>query len=138
MNITTLPYGNSTEVALDVPAAIARAKELLAEQGFGVLCEIDVAATLRAKLGAEIGEYVILGACRPDAARTGLAAEPDLGLLLPCNVVVRRAQGRTNVAVIDAGAMLGIVGNDALAPLAADINGRLAAVLHGFERAAAR
>ncbi|BDE05639.1 ABC transporter ATP-binding protein [Vulcanimicrobium alpinum] len=137
MNITSLPYGNSTEVALDVPAAIARAKELLAEQGFGVLCEIDVAATLRAKLGAEIGEYVILGACRPDAARTALAAEPDLGLLLPCNVLVRRAQGRTTVGVIDAGAMLGIVGNDALAPLAADINGRLAAVLRGFERAAA-
>lgn len=137
MNITSLPYGNSTEVLLDVPAAIARAKELLAEQGFGVLCEIDVAATLRAKLGAEIGEYVILGACRPDAARTALAAEPDLGLLLPCNVLVRRAQGRTTVGVIDAGAMLGIVGNDALAPLAADINGRLAAVLRGFERAAA-
>jgi uncharacterized protein (DUF302 family) len=127
-----LSYGKTREVDLDFDEAVARAKKLLAQQGFGVLSEIDVAATLRAKLGADIGQYVILGACKPDAAKHALDADPDVGLLLPCNVIVRRSAGRTTVGVVDAGAMLRLTGNVELASTAADVDARLIAVLDGI------
>ncbi len=130
-------YGTSREVALDFPAAVSRAKALLAEHGFGILCEIDVAATLRAKAGVDIGDYVILGACKPDSARIALAADPDVGLLLPCNVIVRRAAGHTTVGVVDADAMLAFTGHHELAPIAADVNSRLTAILEAFGPTAA-
>jgi uncharacterized protein (DUF302 family) len=129
MDSAKLLYGTTREVALGFPEAVARAKALLAAQGFGVLCEIDVAATLRAKAGVDIGDYVILGACKPDSASHVLAVDPDIGLLLPCNVVVRRDRGRTTVSAIDADAMLGLTGRPELAPVAADVNARLSAVL---------
>ncbi len=91
-------------VRLDIPLAEAleRARTALAEQGFGILTEIDVAATLRAKLGVEVAPQVILGACNAPLAREGLRLEPDLGLLLPCNVVVRVDQdGTTLVSALD-------------------------------------
>ena len=134
----TISYGKTREVGLDFETALARAKALLAEQGFGVLCEIDVGATLRAKIGADIGDYVILGACKPDSAYKVLGADPDIGLLLPCNVVVRRAGGRTTVGIIDANAMLGMTGREELAPVAADVDARLCAVLDGFTKPAYR
>ena len=130
---TTSVYGKTREVGLDFEAALARAKTLLAEQGFGVLCEINVGATLRAKVGADIGEYVILGACKPDSAYKVLSADPDIGLLLPCNVVVRHAGGRTTVGIIDAKAMLAMTGLDELAAVAADVDTRLSAVLEAIE-----
>ena len=114
--------------------AVARVREELAAEGFGVLCEIDVQATLRKKLGEEIEPYLILGACNPPLAHRALEAEPDLGVLLPCNVVVYERDGTTHVAAVDAERMLSIVGNDALAPIAADVRKRLAAVV---ERAVA-
>lgn len=130
MNTTTHhSYGTSREVALDFSTAVARAKALLAEHGFGVLCEIDVAATLRAKAGFDIGDYVILGACKPDSAKIALAADPDVGLLLPCNVIVRRSGGHTTVGVVDAAAMLTFTGHPELGPTADDVNARLTAVL---------
>jgi uncharacterized protein (DUF302 family) len=132
MNTMQLSYGKTREVDLDFDEAVARAKKLLAQQGFGVLSEIDVAATLRAKLGADIGQYVILGACKPDAAKHALDADPDVGLLLPCNVIVRRSAGRTSVGVVDAGAMLRLTGNVELASTAADVDARLIAVLDGI------
>jgi uncharacterized protein (DUF302 family) len=132
MNTMQLSYGKTREVDLDFDEAVARAKKLLAQQGFGVLSEIDVAATLRAKLGADIGQYVILGACKPDAAKHALDADPDVGLLLPCNVIVRRSAGRTTVGVVDAGAMLRLTGNVELASTAADVDARLIAVLDGI------
>jgi uncharacterized protein (DUF302 family) len=132
MNHTQLTYGTTRDVALDFPDALARAKALLAEQGFGVLCEIDVAATLRTKLSIDIGDYVILGACKPDSASRVLAADPDAGLLLPCNVVVRRSAGRTTVGIIDANAMVKLIGHDELASVAADVSLRLTAVLDGI------
>ena len=130
--ITHHSYGASREVALEFPAAVARAKALLAEQGFGVLCEIDVAATLRAKAGVDIGDYVILRACKPDSAKVALGADPDVGLLLPCNVIVRHAAGHTTVGVVNADAMLAFTGSHELAPIAADVNARLTAVLDGI------
>lgn len=131
MKTTHSAYGMTREVDLGFAEALAQTKRLLADQGFGVLCEIDVAATLRAKLGAEIGDYVILGACKPDSAFKVLSADPNVGLLLPCNVVVRRVGGRTTVAAIDASAMLRVTGRDELEAVAADIDLRLTAVVEG-------
>ncbi len=113
---------------------VDRVRNELAAEGFGVLCEIDVQATLRSKLGVEIEPYLILGACNPALAHRGLEAEPALGVLLPCNVVVYEREGLTHVAAIDPERMLSIVDNDELAPVAAEVTGRLAAVV---ERAAA-
>ena len=108
MNQTSdVKYGHVVETALSYGDAIERVKGLLKEQGFGVLCEIDVAKTLREKIGAEFRPYVILGACNPNLANRSLNAEAQLGLLLPCNVVVQELDGRTVVSAVDAQAMLG-------------------------------
>jgi uncharacterized protein (DUF302 family) len=108
---------------------VERVRAELQREGFGVLCEIDVQATLKAKLGEETEPYVILGACNPPLAHRALAAEPELGTLLPCNVVVYEREGGVHVAAIDAERMLSIVGNDALEPIAVDVRDRLARVV---------
>ena len=113
--------------------AVERVRDELKAEGFGVLCEIDVQATLNEKLGVEGEPYLILGACNPPLAHRALAAEPDLGTLLPCNVVVYERDGATHISAVDAERMLSIVGNDALAPIAVEVRGRIAAVV---ERAA--
>jgi uncharacterized protein (DUF302 family) len=105
----------------------------MAAQGFGVLCEIDVRATLRAKLGVEREPCVILGACNPPLAHAALDSEPELGVLLPCNVVVYQQDGNTDIAAIDAERMLSIVDNDQLAETAGEVRRRLSLVV---ERAA--
>ncbi len=128
-------YTLSTCTELGFADAVARVREELAREGFGVLCEIDVRATLKAKLGVEREPYLILGACNPPLAHGALEAEPELGVLLPCNVVVYEQQGQTRIAAIDAEQMLSIVGNDALAETAGEVRRRLAAVV---ERAARR
>jgi len=122
-------YTLSAQVALPFAQAVERVREELKAEGFGVLCEIDVKATLREKLGVEIEPYVILGACNPPLAHGALEAEPELGVLLPCNVVVYERDGATHVAAIDAERMLSIVGNDELAPTAAEVRRRLEAVV---------
>jgi uncharacterized protein (DUF302 family) len=114
--------------------AVAAVRAALAEQGFGVLTEIDVRATMRAKLDADVPPQVILGACRPQSAYLALRAEPSIGLLLPCNVVVREADGETLVEAIDPAAMVRWTGNDALAPVAEDVGERLAAALDVVRR----
>jgi uncharacterized protein (DUF302 family) len=88
-----------------------------------------VQATLRAKLGVESEPYVILGACNPPLAHRALEEEPELGVLLPCNVVVYERDGLVRVSAVDAERMLAIVGNDALQPIAHDVRDRLAAVV---------
>ena len=113
---------------------VERVRAELKEEGFGVLCEIDVQATLREKLGVEHEPYTILGACNPPLAHQALSAEPQLGTLLPCNVVVYNRNGQTHISAIDAERMLSIVGNDELAPIAAQVRDKLAAVV---ERASA-
>ena len=125
---TTAPvrtYGFGATVAAPYPEAVERAKAALKEQGFGVLTEIDVQATLAAKLGVEGPPYVILGACNPPLAHRGLQIEPDLGVLLPCNVVVRATGAATRVAAMEPMAALGLSGNPALAPLAYEARERL-------------
>ncbi len=120
-------------VGRDVPdafdAVMARVREALAAEGFGVMAEIDVQAALRERLGVERGRYVILGACNPPLANKGLTTEPDLGVLLPCNLVVYENGETTRVAAVDAGAMLGIVGNPALDEIAGEVGARLARVV---------
>jgi uncharacterized protein (DUF302 family) len=119
-------------VRLDVPLdeALQRARTALADQGFGILTEIDVAATLRAKLGVEVAPQVILGACNAPLAREGLRIEPDLGLLLPCNVVVRVAEdGTTLVSALDPELLVSVPGRPELAPVAAEAKTRLRSAL---------
>jgi uncharacterized protein (DUF302 family) len=119
-------------VRLDVPLdeALQRARTALAEQGFGILTEIDVAATLQAKLGVEVAPQVILGACNAPLAREGLRIEPDLGLLLPCNVVVRVADdGTTLVSALDPELLVSVTGRPELEPIAAEARTRLQSAL---------
>jgi len=122
-------YTLSATTALPFAEAVERVREELKVDGFGVLCEIDVQATMKAKLGVDGEPYTILGACNPPLAHRALQAEPELGVLLPCNVVVYVRDGETHVAAVDAERMLSIVGNEELAPVAADVRARLAAVV---------
>lgn len=111
-------------------AALAATREALAAQGFGVLTEIDLAATLHKKLGVEIAPQIILGACNPPSAYAALQAEDSIGLLLPCNVVVRSVgAASTIVEAIDPQTMHTLTGNDAMAPIADRIGGMLQAAL---------
>jgi uncharacterized protein (DUF302 family) len=127
--MTTGTYAVATDVALPFDDALAAARAALADEGFGVLCEIDVQATMRAKLGVEREPYTILGACNPGFARQAIEAEHDLGVLLPCNVVVSVVDGTTRVSAVAADAMLAMVGNDALTPIAAEVAARLGRVV---------
>jgi uncharacterized protein (DUF302 family) len=126
-------YTLTTTTEVPFEQAVERVRDELQAEGFGVLCEIDVQATLREKLDVEEEPYLILGACNPPLAHRALAAEPDLGTLLPCNVVVYRRNKTTHISAIDADRMLSIVGRDDLAPIAAEVRTRLANVV---ERAA--
>jgi uncharacterized protein (DUF302 family) len=122
-------YTLTTTTTLPFDEAVARVRDELAAEGFGVLCDIDVQATLRAKLGIERDRYVILGACNPPLAHRALETEPELGVLLPCNVVVYEDGGETHVSAIDAERMLSIVDRDELADVAAEVRRRLALVV---------
>ncbi len=126
---TTTGYTLSATTTAPFADAVRRVRDELSDEGFGVLCEIDVQATLREKLGVEQEPYTILGACNPPLAHRALEAEPELGALLPCNVVVFVRDGETHIAAIDAERMLSIVGNDDLRPVAAHIREKLAAVV---------
>jgi len=122
-------YG--TQVALEEPfgQAVARVRAALADQGFGVLTEIDVTATLKAKLGEQIEDYMILGACNPPFAYQALAVDRSIGMLLPCNVVVRAAAEGTLVEALDPQVMVTLTGRPELKPVADEVSRRLAAAL---------
>lgn len=122
-------YALTTETALGFDEAVGRVREELETEGFGVLTEIDAQATLRKKLGVETERYLILGACNPTFAHRALELEPELGVLLPCNVVVYERGGHTLVSAVDAERMLSLVGNDDLTPVAAEVRSRLARVV---------
>ena len=126
---TTASYTLTTTTDIPFPEAVERVRAELKEEGFGVLCEIDVRATLKEKLGAEMEPYVILGACNPPLAHEALNTEPELGTLLPCNVVVYEREGETHISAIDAERMLSIVDNDELVPIAVQVRDKLARVL---------
>jgi uncharacterized protein (DUF302 family) len=129
----TTRYGMSTTVGLEYARAVERTREELSKEGFGVLSEIDIAATLKKKLDADFRPYVILGACNPPLAHRALTAERDIGLLLPCNVIVYAADepGRSVVAAMDPEAALELTGNDEVRSVAAEVKARLERVLRG-------
>ncbi len=105
---------------------VQRVTEALKTEGFGVLTQIDVAATLKAKLGVDGRPYLILGACNPHFAHQALEADPDIGALLPCNVVVREERdGKVNVVFMDPAAVLGMVANPAIESLGHDVAAKL-------------
>ena len=118
-------YGNVREVALGFDEAVTRIEAALNTEGFGVLCQIDIQAKLKEKLGVEFGKYVILGACNPPIAYEALQQEINLGLLLPCNAVVYEQDGRIHVGVVDAAKMLSVVGNPAMEAMARKVNEKL-------------
>lgn len=122
-------YTLSTTTDLPFADAVTRVRAELTAEGFGVLCEIDVRATLKAKLGVDREPYLILGACNPPLAHAALEAEPELGTLLPCNVVIYEQDGQTHIAAVDAERMLSIVGNDELATTAGEVRRRLGTVI---------
>jgi uncharacterized protein (DUF302 family) len=125
----TTGYTLSKVAAQPFDEAVERVRAELAGEGFGVLCEIDVQATLREKLGVETDRYLILGACNPPLAHRALEAEPELGALLPCNVLVYERGGETHVAAIDPERMLSIVGNEELEEVASEVRDRLGRVV---------
>ena len=126
-------YALSTTVHRPFAEALDATRSALSDQGFGVLTEIDLSATLKEKLDADIAPQVILGACRPPLAHAALEAEPSIGLLLPCNVVVRSAgASRTVVEALDPAVMVDLTGNPALAVVADDAKARLGRALDGL------
>lgn len=122
-------YGYSKRVSLGYEEAVAKAKECLKEEGFGVLTEIDVRETLRRKLGVDFDDYVILGACNPPFAYKALQAERSIGVMLPCNIIVHSQDGEIHVGAILPSVQLGKVGNPDLEPIAEEMEKRLKRVV---------
>lgn len=124
-----MEYGFTRTVNLPFEAAVQRVTEELRNQGFGVLTTIDVKETLKQKLNVEFTRYVILGACNPPLAHRALALEMNIGLLLPCNVIVYEKEGKTVVGAFDPMMMVPLVGKAEMGSIAADVKKRLEAVL---------
>lgn len=124
-----MAYGHSVTLAAPFPDALEAARAALMQQGFGIVSEVDIAATLRNKIGVEIEPQVILGACNPSFADRALAAEPSIGLLLPCNVVVRATGAGTVVEAIDPAILVQLTANPDLEPVATEVGQRLSAAL---------
>lgn len=119
-------YGFNVIVPGDFTAVVTRVTDALKQEGFGVLTDIDVQATLKAKLGADMRPYRILGACNPPLAHEAIEIEPDIGMLLPCNVVVREQDdGKINVGFMDPQAVLALVQRKELEVLGAEVRSRL-------------
>jgi uncharacterized protein (DUF302 family) len=134
-----MSYAITTSVHRPFTESLSATRQALSEQGFGILTEIDMQATLKAKLNVDIRPQVILGACRPLLAHAALQAEPSIGLLLPCNVVVRaQDERRTKVEAMDPDVMISMTNNPNLAPVAADARTRLRAALESLSPAQQR
>jgi uncharacterized protein (DUF302 family) len=127
-----MSYYLATTVDLPFDEAIVRVTAALAEQGFGILTEIDVRATLKTKLDVDFRPYRILGACNPPFAHRALEAEDKVGTMLPCNVIVQERAGTVEVAAIDPVASMQAVGNPALADLAREVRERLRLALEAL------
>lgn len=131
-----LVYGLKTTLEMPFEEADARVREELQKEGFGVLTEIDVKETLKKKLDVDFRRYRILGACNPPLAHQALSAETDIGLLLPCNVVVYEGDeaGTSVVAALDPELQLGVTGRDDIRPLATEVRKRMERVLEALGR----
>ncbi len=125
--MTQYAFGKVVDMSFE--DAVKRATDELAKEGFGVLTEIDVAGTLKKKLGKEMPPYRILGACNPQFAHRVLEIEPQVGTLLPCNVVVRVAGGKTIVEAMDPGVMGQLVGGDEVQKIASEVRSRIKRVV---------
>lgn len=132
MTLHTSSYAFGTTVNLPYAAAVERTKEALAAQGFGVLTEIDIAATLKKKLDVDFRPYVILGACNPPLAYKALSAEREIGVLLPCNVIVYAGDDDQTsvVSVMDPVPVLLLTGRTDLSEVAVDVRSRMEKMLH--------
>ena len=126
-------YSFATRLDCDVVEAESKVVAALKEEGFGVLTEIDVQATLKAKLGVERPPYLILGACNPPAAHRALTALPSVGILLPCNVTVSVEQGDTVVRAMNPGVALGMLDHPELEKVAAEVGASLQRVVQSME-----
>ena len=125
---TKFGFGKPDDLGFD--EALDTVTEELGKEGFGVLTEIDVQATLKKKLGEDMRPYRILGACNPPLAHQAITAVPEIGLLLPCNVLVREDdEGKVHVSFMDPGSVLGLVDNPDVEPLAAQVREKLERVL---------
>lgn len=129
-------YGLAVSVGLSYDRAVERIRAELAKEGFGVLTEIDVRATLKKKIGADFRPYVILGACNPTLAHQALTTEIDIGLLLPCNVIVYEADtpGETVIAAMDPIQALDVSGNARIRPVAEEARARLVRALEAAQQ----
>jgi len=123
--MTPTGYGYVRNVPLSFSDAVTKAEAALKKQGFGVLCQIDIQSKLKEKLGVDVPSYVILGACNPPLAHHALQQEINLGLLLPCNVIVYEQGKEVRVGAVDAAKMLSVVGNPSMEPLARHVNEKL-------------
>ena len=136
-----MSYAHTITVSLPYEEAVTRTREALTRQGFGVLSEIDVRATLETKLGSDagqsLGDYLILGVCNPALAQKALTADPDMGLLLPCNVVIRRGPDNSSTVIqtIDAQTMVQLSDAPSVSEVASDADHRLLAALKQLETA---
>lgn len=122
-------YAIGTTLAAPYDQVVTRVEQALKDEGFGVMSEIDVQAALKEKLGVERGAYLIIGACNPPLAHEALQAEPDLGVFLPCNVVVYEAPDGTHVSAVDPQSMLGAIENPVLERIAAEVKRRFTRVI---------
>ncbi|MFT5933921.1 MAG: hypothetical protein ACI9M6_000968 [Hydrogenophaga sp.] len=138
--VQSLSYGFGRQLKeRDFGAAITRVTDALKDEGFGVLTDIDVQATMKTKLGVQGRPYRILGACNPPLAHQALQAEPDIGLLLPCNVVVREAADSSLfVSFMDPMAVMQMTGNTEVAKVAQEVNGRLQRVMNALSASPAK
>lgn len=124
-----MSYSLRVDVQHGFDETVQKVRESLAESGFGVLTEIDIKKTLKNKIDVDVDEQVILGACNPGLAHQGLQAESSLGVLLPCNVVVRREGDTTVVEAIDPETMVALTGNEAMVPVAEQVRASLKGAL---------
>ena len=124
-----MAYGYAKEVNLKFDEAVVKVKEELKKQNFGILTEIDVKKTMKEKLDVDYGNYVILGACNPDFAYKALQAEKEIGLLLPCNVIVYTSEGKTFVSAINPVVAMQIIDNEELKEIAEEVSEKLKKVL---------
>lgn len=128
-----MEYGYKKELDLSYEKAVEKTREELKKEGFGILNEIDVKATLKKKLDVDFDNYVILGACNPPNAFKALKAEQDIGLMLPCNVIVYEKGGKTIVSAIKPTIAMSIVDNDALKNIAVEIEAKLKKVVDNLQ-----